>query len=234
MRRAFGGIGAALLGCALAQGCGSSGSPEAMGQFGGDYVAAVCQRILACCSGAEIAAVDPTIVDQASCETALAPSSGSLLVTGAAAVDAGVAVYHGDAARACLTALAALPCGMWSGPLALPRVPQCDGIFVGTLPAGSTCGTSVECASNYCTNNNTGGDSCAAPVTGGQSCEFAPCTSGLSCVSPPGGNGLRTCGEPSPAGSPCFYNQDCTSGFCTLDATTGQSTCSPATSCPGP
>src|SRR5207248_3684158 len=132
-----------------------------------------------------------------------------------------------------LAALAALPCGMWGGARNPPPVPQCDGVFVGTLSAGSARGTSVECASNFCTNASTGvGSACAAPVGLGQSCEFAPCTSGLACVSNSSG-GPRTCGQSFPAGSSCHYNEDCASGLCMGDASGNPPTCV-AASCNGP
>ena len=78
MRRAFEGIGVVVFTWALTQGCGGGGGgpPEPVGEFSADYVAALCHRILAC-NSSEIAALDPTIVDQASCEAGLEPSSGS-------------------------------------------------------------------------------------------------------------------------------------------------------------
>jgi hypothetical protein len=235
MRRAAGRTGLVLFVWGLA-GCGGGGTPEPIGQFSTQFIAAFCQRLLACCSSAELAAVEPLIVDQASCETELAPSPQSTLATGPGLVDAGAATYNGAAARACLDAVAALPCGMWRSPTMPPAISQCDGVFVGTLPAGSACGSSPECASDFCTNDNSGGTSCAAPVGLDQSCEFAPCVAGLHCVSPPGGGGPRTCQTQTFAvGSPCSFDQDCTSGICTADTSNPSVThCSQGMSCNGP
>jgi hypothetical protein len=215
-------------------GCGqaSSGSSIGLDQFSTESVAAVCHKVFTCCTSTEIAAIDPMIVDEASCEARLAPTPSSVLTSAPALVDAGVVVYHGDAARACLDAFAALPCNTWGGPFSSLRLAACAPVFQGTLPAGSTCAVSAECASDYCTNASNGGVACAAPVNLGESCEFAPCTSGLSCVSNQAG-GPRTCGHPFPDGSACLYAQDCASGFCSMDPSTGSSTCEPPATCNG-
>jgi hypothetical protein len=173
------------------------------------------------------------IVDEASCQARLVPSSGSVLATGPARVDAGVVVYDAEAARACLDALAAFPCDRWGGPSSSLPLAPCGQVFKGKLPAGSSCGLNVECVSEYCGDTPSGSFACAAPANLGDSCEFAPCTPGLSCVSNPSSGGPRTCSHPFSDGTACLYDRDCNSGFCIVDGSTGLSTCGSPQTCNG-
>jgi hypothetical protein len=226
MRWASGRIGIVVLAGALALGCGGGGPQEPMGQFTGDYEAAICRRMLACC-GVELAG--STVVDQATCVASLG-QVGYGFALADAYVDAGTVAYRGDLAHGCLEAVAALPCGMWQAPFQWPDIPQCDGVYAGKVPAGGSCSSYLECASNICLYDSSGGVACAAPVGLGASCgDYVPCAAGLHCVSNPGG-GNRLCQQQAlPVGSPCSYQQDCASGLC---STTG--TCSEGTSCNGP
>jgi hypothetical protein len=230
MGSAFGRVGAVIGVFALVSGCsggGGSGRSLPLEQFGTKFIAAYCHKLLSCCSSAQLAAINPTIVDQASCEASLVPSPQSDLALAPGLVDAGVVTYHADTAQGCLNELAAFPCG-GAGQSALS---QCGRVFQGTLTAGSPCGVSLECASDYCTNAPSGGIACAAPVGLGESCEFAPCSSGLSCVSSPSSGQPRTCGQPFPDGSGCMYDADCAGGACVMDASTGLATCGPLSIC---
>jgi hypothetical protein len=223
-----------LTAVAMAPGCGgggSSGPPLPLDQFIAQFLVLRCHKVLSCCSSSEIAAIDPMIVDEASCETRLAPTPQSDLALAPALVDAGLVTYDGDVAQKCLDALAALTCETWAGPFNIPTPPQCNGLIEGTVAAGGSCGVSLECASDYCTNASNGGLACAAPVALGVSCELAPCVSGLSCVSSPQSGAPRTCGHPSPDGSACVHDADCTSNFCNTDVSTGLSTCAPPGTC---
>jgi len=212
----------------LGSGCGGGASTSGppVDQFAGKYIAAVCQRLISCCSSAQLAAISPSIIDVPSCEAALAPSPQSQLALGPGLVDAGVATYDTATAQGCLAELAALPCGT-STPSA---VAQCAQVFQGNLPAGSPCSAGVECSSDFCSNASGGVSTCAAPVGAGQSCEFAPCSSGLACVSSQSG-GPRTCGQPLPDGSACMSKADCAGGSCAVDSSTGLGTCGPTPLC---
>ena len=235
MQRALGKIGVVLAALVVA-GCGGGGggAPIPFDQFDAQFIAVYCHKTFACCDTGEIAAIDPTIVDEATCEASFSAMAAMHPAPGKALVDAGLATYHGDRARTCLDAVIVLPCIMWGGPSSKTPIPQCDGVIEGTLPAGSACGTSAECASDYCGNDNAGGLACAAPVMLGESCEFAPCVSGLACVSNPSSGGPRMCGHAFPDGSACAYDPDCTSGLCATDAASGLSgACSRPATCNG-
>jgi hypothetical protein len=236
VRRAFADIGFVLAAFVVA-GCGGGGGGGGasipIDQLDAQLFAVFCHKMFACCDATEIAAVDPTIVDEATCEASLSAIHAMSPGNDKALVDAGLAIYDGDRARACLDAVSALPCSTWGGPFGNVPIPQCDGVFTGTLPAGSACGISGECASDYCGNAPTGGLACAAPVMLGESCEFAPCVSGLACVSNGSSGGPRICGHAFADGSSCLYNPDCTSGHCTTDAATGLSACSRPATCNG-
>jgi hypothetical protein len=213
----------------LVSGCsggGGSGRSPPVDQFGAEYVAELCHKLLSCCDSAQLAAIDSTIVDEASCEARFAPSPQSDLALAPGLVDAGVVTYHADTAQGCLDELAALPC-VASGPAPLQ---QCRRVFQGTLGAGSLCAVSLQCASDYCTNANSSVLACAGPVGLGESCEFAPCSPGLSCVSS-ASSGPRTCGQPLLNGQACMYNADCAGGACVRDASTGLAICGPLSVC---
>lgn len=232
VHRTFGNLGVVLAAFVVA-GCGGGGGGPSIpiDQFLPQYVAATCHTIFACCDATEIAAlgsIDPTIVDEASCEASLTAMAAMHWANDKALVDAGFATYHGDRARACLDAVSSLTCSTWGGPFGTDRPPQCDGLLVGTLPAGSACALGGQCASGYCVGTGDGEPACAAPVELGESCQFAPCVSGLACVSDSSGSIPRTCGYALPDGSPCFYDPDCKSGLCAEDAATGQYACSRA------
>jgi hypothetical protein len=206
--------------------CGGGSVP--LDQCGAQLEATRCHKLLACCSLGQIAALDRTIVDEATCEASFAASGNSVVAAAAPLVDAGVVIYRGDQARACLDALAGLDCETWSGGSDLVAPPSpCNRAFEGTLAAGSPCTVSMEleCASGACTNDATGALACAAPVGLGQSCEAAPCVLGLRCVSDPTSGGPRTCGQPLPDGAVCALDQDCASGSCVFAAISGPNTC---------
>lgn len=208
-----------------------------MDQFFSQYVAALCHKVFTCCDAAEIAAfrsmVDPTIVDEASCEASSTAMSGTQLALEQYRVDAGLATYHGDRARACVDAESALTCSTWGGLFGMKMPPACAGVLVGALADGSPCYNSEDCASGYCGDTATGQGACVAPVKLGERCELAPCASGLTCVSDPSSGGPNTCGHEFPDGSPCLYDADCQSGICSTTAATNGVCTPPETTCTG-
>ena len=233
VQRTGGNIGVVLAAFVVA-GCGGGGggAPIPIDQLDAQLFAVFCHKMFICCDATEIAAIDPTIVDEVTCEASLSAIHSMSPGDGKALVDAGLATYDGARARACLDAVSALPCSTWGGPFGNVPIPQCDGVYTGTLPAGSACATSGECTSDYCGNAPAGGPACAAPVMLGESCELAPCVAGLACVSHSSG-GPRTCGHAFADGESCLDNPDCTSGHCTTDAATGLSACSRPATCNG-
>ena len=178
-------LGIVLAASVLARGCGDAirSPPLPLEQFVAQFVAIGCQKVFACCNAAELGALGPAIVDEASCRSDLG-ADPNISATRARVAD-GTARYDGYKARGCLDTLAALPCSVWAGGNTLGRFPMCNGIIVGTAPAGSACVSDDVCASGRCSADpNTGGPlSCVAPVQRGESCEFAPCASGLSSAS---------------------------------------------------
>jgi hypothetical protein len=199
---------------AVTAGCGDGGSSYTYEQFMTDSLADQCHKVFTCCDSAEIAMLDPSIVDEASCRAYFATSNNSSVASARALNEAGRATYQSDRARACFDARVAVPCANWGGLLTSghPPIPACDQVLVGTLAEGSSCDSNVECATNYCS-----GFVCVAPMILGQACEPSSCVAGLACVIPRGG-GSGACQQPLPEGSACLNNSDCATGFCIPDS----------------
>jgi hypothetical protein len=237
MRRGFGSVGIVLATLMIASGCGGGGggggAPLPLDQFATELVAAICHKTFTCCDATELATLDPSIVDEASCRASYGASYSMRTAQFQAEIDAGLSVYDPGAARRCLDTFAALTCAAWGGDLSLRRYPVCADVMVGTQPAGTACASTDECAGGYCGSSSTNmAATCADRVNRGESCEFAACVHGLACVSPPSG-GPRTCGDPAPDGSSCAFDDDCASTFCVPDSTAGGRTCGIQTTCNG-
>jgi hypothetical protein len=210
---------------ALALGCsggavgggdgGDGGSSVPFDRFGSAFAAAYCHQMFMCCNADELTSIDATAVDEASCQSGMtAFFSGKLAVT-QAEIDAGLVVYHGDRARACLDKLAALSCRQWVADDRMIRFAECRDIVEGTLATGSGCATSGECSSGHC-GTSTGARICTPRSQLGESCDFAECVAGLACRIDESGDAL-VCGQALADGTRCIDSRDCVSSFCIAD-----------------
>ena len=88
------------------------------------------------------------------------------------------------------------------------NLPVCEEL---NQPAGSTCGTEVECASFICGVDDQSSYVCKVPVPLGSYCRYnQQCASGL-CEG--GDSGNSVCKEPKALDSPCTYEGECASGL---------------------
>lgn len=220
MRR---GVGSVVVSSALALalGCdGSSGGSKSsvpFDRFGAEFAAAYCHKMFACCSVSEITSIDATAVDDASCASDMAAFFGGKLAVTQAEIDAGLVIYRGDRARACLDKVATLSCQQWVGDDRLIRFPECQAIVEGTVATGSACAADDECSSGHC-GTSTGALVCTAQAQLGDSCAFADCVPGLACRTDESAVVLM-CGQMLADGAPCVDTHDCASSFCISDGT---------------
>ena len=210
------GLAALVIGC----GGGSNGSIP-LDQLASEFAITVCRKAFECCDASERADNPMFAADEANCRSAYAAPISSSIATHQASVDTGRILYHGDRARRCLDAIAALPCAQWSRDNAGGRIPDCLHYTKGTIAPGGACGWTIECADGTCSSENT----CVGRVDVGESCQAAPCRQELACIVDT--SGVPTvCAEPFADGSPCTYDFEC-ANFCQGNL------CGPATSCNG-
>ncbi len=169
-------------------------------------VAQACRLTSDCCAASGF------VLDMATCADIFNRVKGLAgeLEGATAAIVAGPNVVYDDvAATQCLNAIAGLGCGDIDAASYKPMIEACFSVYTGTLPAGSTCAATLECApGNYC-DPATG--ACAPLKLAGDACVSADecayrgvggaCDAGL-CV------GAR------PDGDACVVGLECSSGLC--------------------
>jgi hypothetical protein len=213
------GLLAIVMGCG--SGSGGSGATVPLDQFASAYAAAVCRKAFDCCDASERADHPTFAADEANCRTAYAAPILSAIATHQASIDVGRVLYHGDRARRCIDAIAALPCAQWSRDDAARRISDCLYYTTGTIAPGGTCTWTIECADGTCGNQNT----CVGRADLGQTCQGVPCRQELACIVDASGT-PTVCVEPYADGSPCRYDFEC-ANFCVAGV------CGPATFCDG-
>jgi hypothetical protein len=131
----------------------------------------------------------------------------------AAAIDAGKTRYDGEAAEACLAALASASCSAAHEP-GEPDV--CDAIFTGTGGDGAACAFDAECASNRCVVPACGMACCLGtcgpprtPAAIGQSCASTACEAGTFCNVDQQCQALLGPGAACDDSSQCAYGLGC-------------------------
>jgi hypothetical protein len=177
---------------ALAAGCGAD--PLPLADFPEAFEHATCELSARC----------GLVSDIASCEQGTAYDGSQVQ----ASVAAGRASYDGEAAGACIDAVAALSCAALSRDLA-----ACDDVFTGTLVDGATCWFNFECASDRCVKVQCDRQCCTGvcmPRSGeGAACQSAiDCAPGLICQGE-GGGLPSTCHRRVAAGEDCMTSADC-------------------------
>ena len=221
-----GGLGTIWGLVALVIGCdgGSNGGSNAsipLDQFASEFAATVCRKAFECCDASERADHPTFAADEANCRSAYAAPINSSIATHRASVDAGRILYHGDRARRCVDAIAALPCEQWSRDDADRRIADCLHYTKGTIAPGGACGWTIECADGSCNNENI----CVGRAGVGEACQGVPCRWELACIVDAAGY-PTVCVEPFADGSPCTNDFEC-ANFCVGNV------CAPATFCNG-
>jgi hypothetical protein len=182
-----------------------------------------CEHEAQCCSQ-----YDGGTFDLAHCES-LEIGAGGLMLTAipgtSGAVSTGNVVFDPVAAQKCFDDIAAIKCdGSETAAHWMQTSIDCYAGMNGTLPQGSTCATSFECAPGmYCQLANSGDTSgtCQALQPVGGSCanesNYA-CTYQQAGTAPqlwcPGGN--TVCAAPGALGTSCQRDRECQSGACDL------------------
>jgi hypothetical protein len=212
--------------------CGGSSTAIQVSDLGHDYSDAVCEKIFACCSSAEIMAQffgAQQITTQSECEEAFA-SFGSIFDP--SSVGSNAVTYDASAARACIDGINALACGdvQWNDTMFIDTsmVPACATVIAPRLANGSQCAADYECTSNACFGALDPNGTCMPLPSEGQRC-YDTCASGLYCSGASSVDGqYGTCATLLANGSACVADFDCASGYCGSG-----SACATRTSCTG-
>lgn len=219
---------AATVAIAILSACGSDPSVS-LGEAPAAFASAYCERALACCTLAELAArfpdAAPPIADEASCRAYVARVFGNELVADTTAAEAaGEVRYHGDRMATCIAAIPAASCVESARVLALMTLPvACPTPREPLVPDGGDCDHDFQCISGLCATPapETPG-MCAAIPTAGAACTDGKCGPGGYCDRSGGGSG--TCTSLGDLGAPCTSNLgctelDCAGGTCAAPAT---------------
>ena len=219
--------------------------------------AAACAAAFRCCTpGAEVDRfLDVTASTESECRTVLKTQLDAQYAALTPRIAAGTVFFNATAAQGCLTQLGSVACGR---PLLRDEsTGDCGFVYTGTRAVGGACSDDEECLQSATTDVYCGsGDVCtvgSAGVAVGETCNHAEiyciegfcadtdlcvarravgatcttyeqCTSGVctggSCVARP---------APTPTGSACTSDGDCTSENCgCADATCTSSVCQAA------
>jgi|KBSMisStandDraft_5_1062788.scaffolds.fasta_scaffold286921_2 hypothetical protein len=204
-------------------GTGSGGGPIPLDQLGAEYAQAICRKVFTCCDVAEYAAA---FTDEASCRAGFATQFNDDVSNAQTDIAAGRLAYHGDRARGCLDALAALPCARWGGNQELTGIPECLQAFEPLVAPGDACVRDAACVAGYCQAGI-----CTADVGLGESCAVGSCRPELSCIYDASGK-PTVCAQPLSDGAACTFGSECTSQFCVTNAA-GAHVCGASTFCNG-
>jgi hypothetical protein len=190
----------------VATGCGS-GSAIPLDQFNDEFAKTLCRRYYTCCDVIERGA-DPELGStEAECVAVFTAAFAGSGAGVQADIDAGLLVYHGDKARACLDDLATLSCEEYGMEFDLNRIPNCVALAEGKVALGDTCSNSDRCTSRFCAAN--------------------PAGTAMTCQVPPA---LPT---PQPIGAPCDQDAACLNNHCPYPIGTEPRVCALPTECNG-
>lgn len=114
-----------------------------------------------------------------------------------ALVTSGQALFDGAQSRACLDALAAAECNLFTVDLA-----SCDAAFVGQAALGEACGHDLACGDGSCQFGDACPGTCVATAAGGACAGHSECEGDLACVD-------GQCAPRRMAGESCARPTDC-------------------------
>lgn len=195
-------------------------------QLSAQYAAVFCHKLFTCCDATELASSPATMVDEATCRTAVVASLAADTANYQASIAAGKTLYHGDRAQHCLDQVTALACDRWGGDDELHELPDCLTFYEGTIAPGAACERSEQCRGGHCESSV-----CVADAKMGEACDIGSCVLELVCIYNADGT-AGTCGLPHPDGANCFYSDECESHVCGPGAG-GPHVCIPPTICNG-
>jgi hypothetical protein len=208
--------------------------------FPGLVAAALCTTTANCCGTSG----DAATFNWQGCFNSKLPNGFGGSAIGSNLLDGGHVTFNAAQAQTCLDTISAVDCAAneLTSAEAVQLYQSCFAAYAGTLPAGSACAATIECApGNYCMPVDGGaGDagaigSCQALAGAGGACGFlgnatqgqSACSyrgsgsNGLFCQNISGDAGITqlnssewTCQPQWPNGSECYANQDCTSFIC--------------------
>jgi hypothetical protein len=211
--------------------CGGGGRSVPFDDLTGDLLSAECDVLVTC-------GLAP---DRATCLSSVQLDS-TQFATMKADIAAGTVIYDGQAAGACIDVFKNQRSSCKQtvmGDLEKKLDATCGKVFTGTLPAGTACFFSDECANRgicedqTCSSNGCCGGTCVArpaPIPLGGDCSSPlrnqDCIDGTVCTAKAGGGG--TCKVPLPAGARCTPYDSCVRPYhCggSVDLATGEGTC---------
>lgn len=227
----------------LVVGAAACGSPGATPDAGialtsapSAYAAAYCDRVFACCDGAEratrFANASPPVTDISSCRVYVAAVFGNEFVGDTQRAEAaGRARYDEDAMATCMDTMHAASCVDLARVFALMTLPQaCPVVRVPLVADGGTCDHDFHCISGLCATpapEMTG--SCAPVPASGAACISNKCGPSGFCDRSGGGAGVcRALGQ---AGDACTSPLECASFGCSSASPPG--VCEIPTTCNG-
>jgi hypothetical protein len=185
-------------------GCGGGGGPAVPYEDAREeLVRAGCQKLLHCCSSAELEIVGDhssgPFADQASCELQIDATLDRLFFDLDESVGAGRIGYDGARVRECVdAALTCEPDNLYGA--------RCDGAFVGKVAPGGRCALDNDCAGGgWCQGvGGTGAADgrCAERPAAGEACPDLVCAEGNYCKD-------FACAPLEAEGAACIDSHDC-------------------------
>jgi hypothetical protein len=209
---------------------GGNGRSVPFDDLVGELLNAECDFLVACGAAP----------DRTTCLASIGPDSQQL-DTFKVDIAAGIVLYDARAAGACIDAFKSLAsCKQTAiGDFSQRINATCGKVFTGSLPAGSTCFFSEECANQgICSGQTCGADGCCtgtcvarpAPIPPGGDCtsllQNQDCIDGTRCTANAAGGG--TCKVPLAAGARCGPYDRCAPPYqCggVVDPVTNEGTC---------
>lgn len=185
-------LGVPLLGPA----CGGSGSGSDTGpklsEVPATLATASC-NVLARCLGP---AYDPFLAGQSCTDRLTVASEEGEFSLIQSAIDAHRVTYDGTKVAACLSAIDAAGCTVFTKRLTT----ECAGVLTGTVASGGDCTLNAECHSGlFCQADSTCPGKCTALLGAGSACKVSDsCQDGLLCS-----DKSKTCIKPAKEGEPC-------------------------------
>jgi hypothetical protein len=187
-------------------GCHKSPAP-ALGGFGDQAAAVVCDKVYECCMPMEVMDNMNYSGGRDECGRKTAGALGFWAAVIEQEQGRGRLIYDASISQHCLATFRAATCDMHKRNAPLEG---CDTFIVPRTPPGSPCQANESCMDGACVGVTAQSEGvCHAFVGEGASCAIEPCAKGLHCD---GAN--KTCVSNFADGTTCNLNSDCASQGC--------------------